>query len=235
VPMVPLRKWWRRRSVRIGLGALSLLVVAALVVVVVSGRSPSTRYGQGVTSAALPPSSATSPSMSPSSAVAAPPKCGPRTPAADGVTPVYICIPVIGVNATVLQLGLNADGTVQVPPLSEVGVAGWYRNSPPPGEDGPTIILGHINSAQYGPGVFLDLGHLRSGDAVNVARGDGAVATFRITRVAEYPKSAFPTQLVYGDTAGPTIRLITCGGTFDPHTGSYKDNIVAFGELTSIG
>ncbi len=138
-------------------------------------------------------------------------------------------------NASVIQLGLNADHTVQVPALSQVGDAGWYKYSPEPGLDGPTIILGHIDSAQYGNGVFFNLGRLTSGDLVNVARADGSVASFRIQRVAEYPKTAFPTQSVYGNTAGPTIRLITCGGRFDASTGSYLDNIVAYGELASVG
>lgn len=145
-----------------------------------------------------------------------------------------VCIPAIGVDAIVLQVGLNPDKTVQVPPLSEVRDAAWYRNSPVPGDDGPTIILGHINSAQYGAGVFLDLHRLKVGNSVSIARGDGAVATYRISRVSAFPKSSFPTQLVYGDTAGPTVRLITCGGTFNTSTRSYDDNIVAFGALTSV-
>jgi sortase (surface protein transpeptidase) len=134
----------------------------------------------------------------------------------------------------VLQLGLNKDGTVQVPSLSNVSDAGWYKFSPEPGLNGPTIILGHIDSAKYGKGVFFDLGRLKTSDLVNVARADGTVATFRIQRVAEYPKTDFPTQAVYGNTAGPTIRLITCGGRFDARTGSYLDNIVAYGELVSV-
>jgi sortase (surface protein transpeptidase) len=138
------------------------------------------------------------------------------------------------VNASVVVLGLNSDHTVQVPPLSEVREAGWYRYSPLPGTDGPTIILGHVDSAQYGNGVFFNLGRLHAGDVVNIARSDGSVASFSITRVAQYPKTAFPTSEVYGNTTGPAIRLITCGGRFDASTRNYLSNIVAYGVLRSV-
>jgi len=155
-------------------------------------------------------------------------------PVGVGSLPVRICIPGISVNASIIQLGLNQDRSVQVPSLRNVGDAGWYKYSPEPGLNGPTIILGHIDSAKYGKGVFFYLGKLKGGDLVNIARADGAVATFRIDTVAEYPKKAFPTQKIYGDTAGPTIRLITCGGRFDASTGNYLDNIVAYGSLISV-
>jgi sortase (surface protein transpeptidase) len=236
------RNWWRKNSTRVpvALGVLALAVGAANAVTSLDhGTSPTARAQSSAPSADTPPSSAptdsATPTKPPPRRVAKPYSCAAHTRVATDAVPVRICIPVIGVNATVLQLGLNADRTVQVPPLSEVGDAGWYRNSPAPGEDGPTIILGHINSAQYGPGVFVNLGRLHPGAIVSVARADGAVATFRISRVGEYSKTAFPTQLVYGNTAGPTVRLITCGGTFNSATRSYEDNIVAFGELISVG
>jgi sortase (surface protein transpeptidase) len=132
-----------------------------------------------------------------------------------------------------MSLGLNADRTVEVPPLSRVGDAGWYRYSAPAGSIGPTVILGHVDSAQYGEGVFFRLGRLRSGDQVVVANADGSVVTFRVNTVSEVSKSKFPTQSVYGATSGPAIRLVTCGGRFDSATGNYLDNIIAYGTLES--
>jgi hypothetical protein len=150
------------------------------------------------------------------------------------LAPVDITIAAIGVHSCLLQLGLNADRTVQTPTLQQVGEAGWYRYSTEPGSVGPTVILGHIDSAQYGPGVFFKLGTLRAGDTVAITRADHLVATFAITQVAEYPKTKFPTQQVYGPTTGSTLRLITCGGSFDANAGSYLDNIVAYGTLVSL-
>ena len=147
---------------------------------------------------------------------------------------MHLCIPSIRVNADVISLGLNADRTVQVPPLDQVGIAGWYRYSPAPGVVGPSVLLGHIDSAQYGKGVFFDLGLLRHGDVVKVSRADGRTAEYRIDTVEEYSKSAFPTRAVYGNTPKPTLRLVTCGGRFDPSAGSYVDNIIAFATFVRL-
>lgn len=142
--------------------------------------------------------------------------------------PTSIAIPSIGIQSGLTPLGRNADGTVEVPASSQV--AGWYTGSVTPGQVGPSVILGHIDSTA-GPGVFYELGALVPGARVTVTRKDGTVATFRITGVREYPKDHFPTIDVYGDTPVPTIRLITCGGAFDDTTHHYLSNIVAFGQL----
>jgi hypothetical protein len=149
-------------------------------------------------------------------------------------TPTSLAIPAIGVLSTIQQLGLNPDGTIEVPqPGPLYNDAGWYHYSPTPGQLGPSIILGHIDSAAEGPSVFYRLGELQPGDEVDVARSDGSVAVFTITGVREYPKTAFPTATVYGNTNFAALRLITCGGNFDPSSGHYLDNVVAFASLTS--
>lgn len=112
--------------------------------------------------------------------------------------------------------------------------AGWYRYSPLPGDLGPSVILGHINSAQYGPGVFVRLNTMHAGDLITIIRADHRTAVFRADQVAEYPKSRFPTNAIYGDTNGAKIRLITCGGKFNSASGSYLDNIVVYGSLVSL-
>ena len=151
-----------------------------------------------------------------------------------GSDPVQITIPSIKVHANVMLLGLAADRTVETPPLSRVGEAGWYRYSPTPGTIGPSVLLGHVDSAVYGKGVFFDLGAMHQGDVVSILRADHKVATFSVTRVVEYPKKSFPTQAIYGNTPNAQIRLITCGGRFDSHARSYVDNIVVFATLTSL-
>ncbi len=136
--------------------------------------------------------------------------------------------------AKVINVGLNADRTVQVPPLSNVQEAGWYKYSPVPGDVGPSVILGHIDSAAAGRGVFFDLGNLRSGNTISIRRPDRMIAHFTVTRVALFSKNAFPTAQVYGFTPLPVLRLVTCGGAFDRSARSYVDNIVAFANLTSL-
>jgi sortase (surface protein transpeptidase) len=156
-----------------------------------------------------------------------------RGPILSKSTPLHLSIPTIGVSSNMLQLGLNRDRTVQVPPLGRDSEAGWYEYSPAPGQLGPAIILGHVDSAAYGPGVFFKLGALPRGATVSVIRADHRVAVFRVERVVEYPKDHFPTIEVYGNTDHAALRLITCGGRFDLSAHSYEDNIVAYASLVS--
>ena len=154
---------------------------------------------------------------------------GPANPLAASV-PLRLTIPAIGVRSGLLSLGLNPDRTIQVP--DTINEAGWYRLGPTPGQEGPAVIIGHVDSFA-GPGVFYRLGALKPGDTVLVTRADGITATFRVSGVDEYLKSRFPTQTVYGQIPYPGLRLITCGGTFDSSTHSYRSNIVVFAYLVS--
>ena len=128
----------------------------------------------------------------------------------------------------IVGLGLNTDGTVEVP--GSFHVAGWYKYGVEPGQVGPSVYLGHVDSVS-GPGIFYRLGALHPGDHVIVTRADGQLVTFKITGVREYFKTAFPTIDVYANTSVPTIRLVTCGGAFDNATHHYLSNVVAFGQL----
>ncbi len=147
-------------------------------------------------------------------------------PSADAVgKPVALTIPAIGVQTSLVNLGLTAAGTLQVP--ASTAVAGWYTGSPRPGAVGSAVIAGHIDS-RSGPGVFFRLSSLRPGDRVYVRRADGTLAAFRVTVVSQYPKDSFPAAAVYGATPDSELRLITCGGTFDYATGSYLSNTVVY-------
>jgi len=145
--------------------------------------------------------------------------------------PVRLQIPAIGVDSELMDLGLRADGTMEVPPKGFP--AGWYTGAPTPGELGPAIIAGHVDWT--GPGVFYNLRNLKADDQVTVTRQDGSVAAFRVTRVEQFPKAEFPTDLVYGDISYAGLRLITCGGAWNPQTRHYEDNIIAFAELVAPG
>ena len=139
-------------------------------------------------------------------------------------------IPSIDVAAHAVDLGLNRDGSLEVPKdYDEVGV--WKRG-PDPGERGPAVIAGHVDYAGM-PGVFGRLPEVQPGDEISVARVDGTTAVFTVYEVQRYPKSEFPTQRVYGNTETPELRLITCGGVFDEASGNYLDNVVVYGRMTS--
>jgi hypothetical protein len=225
-----------RRPRRIAVFVAALLVLAGALAIVVALTSqqhapqPSDAAATSSASAAGvpagPPSSAAGTTGAPE---ATPPAVTPL-PAAD---PVRLDIPALGVSSDLLTLGLNPDGTLEVPPLSRDSRAGWYRGSPAPGALGPSVLLGHVDSAEYGPGIFFRLGALQPGDTVTVTRTDSMAATFRVDRVVSYPKDEFPTLEVYGNTDDSQLRLITCGGDFDPAARSYVDNIVVYASLVS--
>ena len=146
--------------------------------------------------------------------------------------PVALIIPAIGVQTSLIHLGLTAARALAVP--SSTAVAGWYTGSPRPGAIGPAVIAGHIDS-HTGPGVFFHLPQLRPGDHVYVRRTDGTLAVFRVTAVRSYAKDRFPTLAVYGPTPDAELRLITCGGAFDPRLGSYLSNTVVYAVQVSDG
>lgn len=148
--------------------------------------------------------------------------------------PDAIDIPAIGVHSEMQQVGLTAEHTLEVPaPGPYYDHAAWYKHSVTPGAIGPSVIVGHVDSASGGPSVFFDLGKLRPGDEVLVTRRDGTVAIFEVDGVGQYSKDDFPTELVYGDTDHAALRLITCGGAFDRSERSYVDNIVVFASLAN--
>ena len=156
---------------------------------------------------------------------------GPGADAMPASEPTAVSVPAIDVESEVMQLGLQDNGLIEVPPYSYGSPAGWYVHSPTPGELGPSVILGHRNGLEGGPGIFADLPQLQRGDSVEVTRQDGTTATFTIYRTDLVDKGEdFPTLDVYGNTAEPEIRLITCDG-LNSETGILEDNFIAYGEL----
>ena len=158
---------------------------------------------------------------------------GTKGPSLRHSLPVSVAIPAIGVRSRLLRLGLNPDGTIAVPSLvTSAGEAAWYKYSATPGQPGTAVIEGHVDS-YHGPGVFFRLGALRPGNRIEVALADGVTAVFRVTGVREYSKDEFPAKIVYGAARYPALRLITCGGDFDPVTGHYLSSVVVFASLVS--
>jgi LPXTG-site transpeptidase (sortase) family protein len=139
--------------------------------------------------------------------------------------PTRILIPAIEVDAPVIRLDLEPDGSLQVP--EDPWETGWFEGGPEPGEKGASVIAGHIDSAT-GPAVFYDLRDLVPGDEITVIGAAEEVLTFVVDRVQQYPKDQFPTDEVYGPTSRSELRLITCAGGFDRSTGHYDDNTVVY-------
>jgi hypothetical protein len=146
--------------------------------------------------------------------------------------PVRLEIGRIGVSTTLQRLGKDGHGAVEVPSgPRQWQEAGWYAGGTRPGDPGSAVILGHVDSRRDGPAVFFRLRDLRRGDEVTVVRADGSAVRFAVDRTEQYPKDRFPTDDVYYPTLTPGLRLVTCGGEFDPADGHYRSNVIVFATM----
>lgn len=153
--------------------------------------------------------------------------------AVEVAAPARVRIPATGAESSLPAVPL-IDGEIQIPPVDQPGQAVWWQDSPRPGELGPAVLLGHVDGVINGekghPGVFHGVGDLPPGAEILVDRADGSTARFEVYKVEQIPKDqhAQAADRIYGDTAGPELRLITCGGEFDRATGHYEDNEVVY-------
>jgi Sortase domain len=218
------------RLLSAGLLAAGLLAAGAGTAGLVVAHGPDVRPPARPSAVAAP----SGPAVTPAPLSSPQPLSGARPAALSAAPavprPVSLTIPAIGVKAPIIKLGLNRNGTLQVP--SSTTVTGWYTGSPRPGATGSAVIAGHVDS-RSGPGVFFWLRSLHRGDRIYVRRADGTLAVFTVTAVQMYAKSQFPTAAVYGPVPDAELRLITCGGTFDYARGSYLSNVVVYARLAA--
>nr|WP_236653491.1 class F sortase [Streptacidiphilus melanogenes] len=180
---------------------------------------------------APPPQPSAAQGLAPAPSGAASAKPSPTVTPLPPATPTRVRIPVIGVNAPLTGLSLQADGHLAAPPEADRNLAGWYQAGITPGSAGTAVIAGHVDNAQ-GPAVFYNLGALKKGWTIDVDRADHTTAVFTIDAVQAYAASSFPTQQVYGQTVDAELRLITCGAGFDRSRQEYLGNVVVFAHLT---
>ncbi|MBO2447565.1 class F sortase [Actinomadura barringtoniae] len=144
--------------------------------------------------------------------------------------PVRLEVSEIGLNAKIMRVGQNKDGTVEVPPFKNGDQAGWYEHGPAPGTRGSAVVLGHYDD-QEGPAVFYKLNKLKPGAQIRVQRSDKRTALFRVDATEQIRKWEFPRTRVYGDVHYAGLRLITCGGDYNRDEHSYKDNFIVYAHL----
>jgi hypothetical protein len=156
-----------------------------------------------------------------------------RAPALDRSAPTSIAIPSINLRAALDEIGLLPDGRLEVPPYERAHRAAWYRLGPSPGEPGPAVIVGHVDSKKA-VAVFWYLTRVQPGDPVEVTRQDGDTAVFTVSSVEQFAKTRFPADRVYADVDVPVLRLVTCGGPYDTSRHAYPDNVVVFASMTGL-
>jgi len=232
------RRWWVAAAVLLLIGAGFLTLGLTGDQDLVTGPTTAMPPVASPSSAAVTPTGSVVPSTtatakSSATPTAAPPRSPSTRPAGQAAAvarsaPVTLQIPAIGVSLRLSTLGLNPDGTVQVPVRDQA--PGWFRLGPTPGQPGSAVILGHVDDYK-GPAAFYRLRSLRTGDKVDVSLASGAVAHFAVTSVASYLKTQFPAQLVYASHGYSALQLVTCGGQFNSGTGHYLSNTVVFTSL----
>ncbi|MFJ7287793.1 class F sortase [Curtobacterium sp. NPDC098951] len=229
----------RRRGVIVGAVVAGVLVVGGVagVAVAATNSTGGATDAAASSSASAAPSSSTGSSAGSSTGSSTAGRNGaagfqdPAAPAArSDATPVRVTIPAIGVSSSLEDLHRGAAG--ELDPPKDWDSAGWFSDGIVPGEVGPAVIAGHVDSPTAAA-VFFRLDELVPGDAIHVAMSDGSTRTFTVERSERAAKSAFPTSDVYGTAPTPQLRLITCDGTFDTATGHYTDNLIVFAELSS--
>lgn len=225
------RVWGRLLPVRVACIATVAVVLAGCAGT--GAQSPPSATAAAASADPVPgPARSADPGVSAKSPIPDPTSTSALAVPAPSTRPVALRVPSIAVDAPMIELGLNPDRTLEVP--SDTVNTGWYGLGPRPGELGPAVIVGHVDS-KAGPGVFFRLRDLQPGASIEVAYDDGSIVTFTVTELARYDKDEFPTTRIYGDTPDAQLRLITCGGSFDRSEGHYRDNIIAFATRTPAG
>lgn len=192
-----------------------------------SGSSSSTSASASSTPSSSSASASSAPSSSPSASAST------NAPVAAPLSaPSRIDIPSLKEGSSLLTLGATTNREIVVPDDKHADQAGWFNGSPTPGAVGPATIVGHITSSRGGA-VFYRLAQIKNGAKVQVTLKNGKVLSYDVYRVASFSKDAFPTQAVYGNTSDPELRLITCGGSFNPATGHLRNNTVVYARLSA--
>ncbi|WSV08265.1 class F sortase [Streptomyces sp. NBC_01020] len=213
-------------TVRRGGVAMLVTLAVCLAVALISnglrtpGPPPQPGAAQGFAAAGRPPGGDGSVS----------PAVAPLPPS----VPERVRIPALRVDAPLMPLGLEANGSLAAPSDNARNLAGWYKGGTSPGATGTAVIAGHVDN-RHGPAVFYGLGSLKKGNTVHVVRTDGVTAVFTIDAIEAYPAKAFPNKQVYGAASRPELRLITCGGGFDKKHQHYLGNVVVYAHLTGTG
>jgi sortase (surface protein transpeptidase) len=233
-------RWLRSSPALAALAIAGVLVFAAgAAAVIPAAAAPeslaqvtNTTIAPTTTHATVEPADTTLPPTNPPATIAPPPTIPIEEALAAAAPPPHrperVHIASIGVDATIIDLGLNPDRTLEVP--EDIRLTGWWTGRSVPGEEGPSIVVGHVDSAAAGPGVFWRLRELNIGDVIHIERSDGSISEFRVIETELVLKDEFPTEKVYGSTEGSQLRLITCGGSFDQSARSYLGNVIVYAE-----
>ncbi|HEX5370856.1 MAG TPA: class F sortase [Dehalococcoidia bacterium] len=154
----------------------------------------------------------------------------PTAPAEPTAAPVStspvarLTIPAIGVDANVISLGVDPDGTMQSP--DNPRDVGWYTFAAHPGYAGNVVMAGHVDYHDYGPAVFWHLHELKAGDSIYIDLQDGTRFAYSVASLTAYEDSSAPVAQIVGPSDVEEVTLITCTGAFDTTAHNYNQRLV---------
>jgi sortase (surface protein transpeptidase) len=145
------------------------------------------------------------------------------------VVPQELIIPAINLDTRILQVDLNPENLVDVPPED----VGWYVRSARPGSIGNAVLQGHVRNFDLRPGIFGRLAELQAGDDIYTVDSEGKKLHFKVTAHDLVDADSFPVEQVYGGTDAPRLNLITCAGAFDSQKSDYLQRTIIYAQLAT--
>ena len=141
----------------------------------------------------------------------------------DAPVPVELMLPD-GTTSPIVPVGVAPDEQMAVP--ERVAEVGWYRFGPAPGVAGSSVLAGHVDDREQGPGAFTRLDELTADGIVLVRRAGAPEQGWRIVEVRTVDKDELDLRALFDRAGPPRLTLVTCGGAFDRGSRQYEDNVV---------
>jgi hypothetical protein len=229
-----LRSYMARRRALTVFSFLAATIAALVVVAAFTVMSPAADVVLDVETATLvtvPEPLPDAPVSAPTTIWIAPSPTEPSTTTTTSTTlppevpPTALAINDLGIAQGVLPVGLNDDGTMEVPHVSDIG---WYLHGATPGRPGATVLVAHVWWGDTA-GPFHRLGTLEPGAHIDVGGNGDTVHEYVVVERTMYDKDSLPADL-WRKSGPETLVLITCGGEFNKTTRRYKQNIVVYAE-----
>jgi LPXTG-site transpeptidase (sortase) family protein len=139
--------------------------------------------------------------------------------------PIRLKIPKLKIDVKVLALGMTSLGDMSTP--SNLKDVGWYKNGPHPGEQGSSVITGHLGVG--GPGVFMDLHVLTAGDSLSIVDDKGQTNAFVVRETRIYNPNDWA-QEAFTSSEGSHLNLITCTGTWNEVEKQFSNRLIVFAD-----
>ena len=140
--------------------------------------------------------------------------------------PKRLKIPIINVDANIIEVGLTPDGAMDTP--KELDEVAWYKLGPNPGEKGNAVIAGHYGFFNGKGSIFNDLHTLNKGDKLQIIDEKGLEILFTVKESRRYDPSDDATDIFISKDDKVHLNIITCDGTWKNDEKTYSNRLVIF-------